>query len=161
MFETHRLRYFIFSHLSQFDLDHNGHITSAELGNVFQALGESVPGYKLREMIAEVDTDKNGTVEFNEFIEVGVFSQRPKQKIGLPNNQSSQGLRIFWQPQGLSIPNPLENVFWEERLKYCLIVQQKMFCRFQIKILCRRQKFFSFTLMSKPLKGWFQSSSGA
>ncbi|XP_066925792.1 plastin-3-like isoform X2 [Clytia hemisphaerica] len=67
---------------NEFDLDHNGHITSSELGSIFQALGESVPGYKLREMIAEVDTDKNGTVEFNEFIEMyckvsskGVFGQ--------------------------------------------------------------------------------------
>ena len=54
----------------QFDLDKNGHITSSELGEIFKALGESVPGYKLREMIEQVDKDRNGTVEFSEFIEV-------------------------------------------------------------------------------------------
>ena len=32
------------------------------------ALGESVPGYKIREMIAEVDSDRNGTIEFGEFM---------------------------------------------------------------------------------------------
>ena len=35
-----------------------------------KALGEDIPGYKLREIIQGVDADKNGTVEFNEFLEV-------------------------------------------------------------------------------------------
>ena len=35
-----------------------------------KALGESVPGYKIRDMIKEVDIDENGTVEFGEFLTV-------------------------------------------------------------------------------------------
>ena len=35
-----------------------------------KAMGESVPGYKIREMIKEVDLDENGTVEFAEFVKV-------------------------------------------------------------------------------------------
>ena len=35
-----------------------------------KALGEAVPGYKIREMIKEVDIDENGTVEFQEFLTV-------------------------------------------------------------------------------------------
>ena len=35
-----------------------------------KALGESVPGYKVRDMIKEVDIDENGTVEFGEFVQV-------------------------------------------------------------------------------------------
>ena len=42
----------------------------AEIGELFKALGQSVPGYKIRDMIKEVDLDENGTVEFDEFIEV-------------------------------------------------------------------------------------------
>ena len=42
----------------------------AEIGNVLKALGESVPGYKIRDMVREVDLDENGTVEFNEFLTV-------------------------------------------------------------------------------------------
>lgn len=57
----------------QFDADGNGHITTKELGNVFQALGETIPGYKLRELIQQVDKDKNGMVEFEEFLEVKPF----------------------------------------------------------------------------------------
>ena len=56
--------------LFQFDADKNGHITCAEIGEVFKALGESVPGYKIRDMIKEVDLDENGTVEFDEFVNV-------------------------------------------------------------------------------------------
>lgn len=35
-----------------------------------KSLGEDVPGYKLREIIQEVDKNQNGTVEFDEFLEV-------------------------------------------------------------------------------------------
>lgn len=42
----------------------------AEIANMFKALGESVPGYKIRDMVREVDIDENGTVEFKEFLEV-------------------------------------------------------------------------------------------
>ena len=51
-------------------MDRNGHITCAEIGELMKALGESVPGYKIRDMIKEVDLDENGTVEFSEFLEV-------------------------------------------------------------------------------------------
>ena len=42
----------------------------SEIGEVLKALGESVPGYKIRDMVREVDIDENGTVEFNEFVKV-------------------------------------------------------------------------------------------
>lgn len=35
-----------------------------------KALGESIPGYKIRDIIKEVDINENGTVEFTEFLEV-------------------------------------------------------------------------------------------
>lgn len=54
----------------QFDLDGNGSITCQEIGSVMKSLGEDIPGYKLREIIKEVDKNKNGTIEFNEFLEV-------------------------------------------------------------------------------------------
>ena len=37
---------------------------------MLKALGEDIPGYKIRDMITEVDIDENGTVEFGEFTEV-------------------------------------------------------------------------------------------
>lgn len=53
-----------------FDKDGNGCVTTEELGEVFKSLGEDVPGYKLRDMISEVDTDNSKTIEFNEFIDM-------------------------------------------------------------------------------------------
>jgi hypothetical protein len=53
---------------NQFDADHNGHITGEELADIFKKLGQSVPGYKIRDMIAEVDTDHSNTIEWDEFI---------------------------------------------------------------------------------------------
>lgn len=54
----------------QFDLDRNGHITSTEIGTVMKSLGEEIPGFKLRDIIKEVDKNQNGTVEFEEFLEI-------------------------------------------------------------------------------------------
>lgn len=59
--------------LTQFDADKNGHITVLEIGNLLKLLGESVPGYKIRDMIREVDINENNTVEFNEFVEVSLL----------------------------------------------------------------------------------------
>ena len=38
---------------------------------MLKALGDDTPGYKIRDMIREVDIDENGTVEFDEFLKVG------------------------------------------------------------------------------------------
>lgn len=51
-----------------FDLDNDGRITSSELGTVMRSLGESPTEMQVHEMIAEVDTDKNGSLEFPEFL---------------------------------------------------------------------------------------------
>ena len=34
------------------------------------SLGEDLPGYKIRELIKEMDKDENGQIELNEFLEV-------------------------------------------------------------------------------------------
>ena len=56
---------------NQFDEDKNGHIDAKEVRNVLIAIGEKdVPGYRVRELIEEVDLNKNGTIEFDEFLYV-------------------------------------------------------------------------------------------
>lgn len=35
-----------------------------------KALGEDIPGYKIRNIIDEADKDENGKLEFNEFLRV-------------------------------------------------------------------------------------------
>jgi len=51
-----------------FDADGNGHIDAAELQDVLKKIGIEATIEQAKEMIAEVDTDKNGTIELAEFI---------------------------------------------------------------------------------------------
>lgn len=41
-----------------------------------KALGEDIPGYQLRKIIEEVDKNKNGSIEFKEFLEVSCRSYK-------------------------------------------------------------------------------------
>merc|ERR1712224_1143213 len=54
--------------LSLFDEDSDGTITTKELGTVMRSLGQNPTEAELQDMINEVDTNWNGTVEFPEFL---------------------------------------------------------------------------------------------
>ncbi|XP_058788853.1 calmodulin-A-like isoform X3 [Phymastichus coffea] len=53
-----------------FDKDEDGTITMAELGVVMRSLGQRPSENELRDMVNEVDQDGNGTIEFNEFLQM-------------------------------------------------------------------------------------------
>ena len=55
---------------SLFDKDGNGHIEAKELAAVLTALGQSPSEDDIAKMIAEVDADANGTLEFPEFLKM-------------------------------------------------------------------------------------------
>jgi Ca2+-binding EF-hand superfamily protein len=62
----------------QFDADGNGHIDAKEVRDVLVSIGEKdVPGFRVRELIEEVDTNKNGTIEFDEFLYVSFLIPFP------------------------------------------------------------------------------------
>ena len=46
-----------------FDADSSGSITTSELGQIMDMVGERTSDSELRKIIAEVDVDQNGTVE--------------------------------------------------------------------------------------------------
>ncbi|KAJ3673313.1 hypothetical protein LUZ60_006687 [Juncus effusus] len=50
-----------------FDKNRDGQITSDELKDVLTRLGHSLTTEQISEMIQGVDTDRNGTIDFNEF----------------------------------------------------------------------------------------------
>ena len=51
-----------------FDKDGNGSITVRELGTVMRSLGQNLSEAEIKEMIDIVDEDKNGTIDFQEFL---------------------------------------------------------------------------------------------
>eukprot|EP00753_Platysulcus_tardus_P019623 PLAT7369.1.p1 GENE.PLAT7369.1~~PLAT7369.1.p1 ORF type:complete len:625 (+),score=349.20 PLAT7369.1:83-1957(+) len=56
------------SHFKAFDTDGNGSIDDGELKTILHTLGEAVEDDEVRRMIAEVDLDRSGTVDFGEFL---------------------------------------------------------------------------------------------
>uniref|UniRef100_A0A6B2G2W3 Calmodulin-2 B (Trinotate prediction) n=1 Tax=Myxobolus squamalis TaxID=59785 RepID=A0A6B2G2W3_MYXSQ len=53
---------------SLFDKDGDGTISSEELGSVMKSLGQNPSNQELCDMINEVDLDKNGIIDFDEFL---------------------------------------------------------------------------------------------
>jgi len=51
-----------------FASDVSGCITTKELGTVMRSLGQNPTEAELRDMIDEVDADRNGTIDFAEFL---------------------------------------------------------------------------------------------
>lgn len=49
-------------------LDHDGKITASELGTVMRSLGQDPTDAELEEMVKQVDTDGDGTIDVPEFL---------------------------------------------------------------------------------------------
>jgi glycerol-3-phosphate dehydrogenase len=54
---------------NSFDVDHDGHITQKDLAKAFKALDIKFKQEDIQKLIDEVDFDKNGAIEFNEFVQ--------------------------------------------------------------------------------------------
>ncbi|KIA75947.1 calmodulin [Aspergillus ustus] len=51
-----------------FDKDGTGDITAAELGEVMRSLGQNPTETELQDIIDELDVDRTGTIDFDEFL---------------------------------------------------------------------------------------------
>ncbi|KIW82217.1 hypothetical protein Z517_05244 [Fonsecaea pedrosoi CBS 271.37] len=58
-----------------FDKDGSGTISADELRQVMKSLGENLTDEEIDEMIREADKDKNGTIDYEEFVQL--LSPRP------------------------------------------------------------------------------------
>jgi hypothetical protein len=56
-------------HFDSFDKDHSGSITLEELRDVMKSIGETATDAQIKQIISEVDSDNNGTIEFSEFLD--------------------------------------------------------------------------------------------
>nr|CAD2126649.1 unnamed protein product [Meloidogyne enterolobii] len=53
-----------------YDKEGNGYINVSDLREILRALDDKITDDELDEMIAEIDTDGSGTVDFDEFLEM-------------------------------------------------------------------------------------------
>ncbi|CAG5110485.1 Oidioi.mRNA.OKI2018_I69.chr2.g4884.t1.cds [Oikopleura dioica] len=53
-----------------FDQDDDGKITTKELGTVLRSLGQNPTDGELQELINQVDYNRNGVIEFDEFVDL-------------------------------------------------------------------------------------------
>lgn len=60
-----------------FDKNGDGSITVKELGTVMRSLGQNPSDEEIQKMINEVDEDKSGTIDFNEFL--GLMAKKMKE----------------------------------------------------------------------------------
>ena len=68
-----------------------------------KALGEDVPAYRIRDMIREVDVDENGTVEFDEFLEMyaKVKSQKTTFKLADTAEKAKKIIKVEGAQEGI------------------------------------------------------------
>ncbi|XP_033728846.1 calmodulin-like [Pecten maximus] len=55
---------------NKFDIDGNGSITAGELGLAMRSIGENPSTREIREIVDAADLNRNGTIEFEEFVEM-------------------------------------------------------------------------------------------
>ncbi|OAP57329.1 hypothetical protein AYL99_08067 [Fonsecaea erecta] len=53
-----------------FDKDSSGTITAQELGEIMKSLGQNPSDSELQDMINEVDVDRSGSIDFDEFLQM-------------------------------------------------------------------------------------------
>ena len=53
-----------------FDNDNDGKINPSELSRAIEKMGQKLTEEDLKEMIKEVDSDYNGSIEFSEFVQL-------------------------------------------------------------------------------------------
>jgi len=54
------------------DVDQNGHIDKDEVGNLLEMVRKPTPTYKIRTLMSNLDTDKDGVLSPAEFSQVGL-----------------------------------------------------------------------------------------
>lgn len=62
-----------------FDTDSSGAISAMELGKVLESLGQSLEPTELQDLIQEVDIDRSGSIEFDEFKTLMIARQGDQQ----------------------------------------------------------------------------------
>lgn len=76
-----------------FDADHDGRITDMELKNVLNFLSIPASPDEVKKMIADADTDGNGTVEYNEFLLM--MRRYSERTANCPDAEMLEAFKVF------------------------------------------------------------------
>ncbi|KAL2827217.1 hypothetical protein BDW59DRAFT_58662 [Aspergillus cavernicola] len=76
-----------------FDKDGTGDITASELGEVMRSLGQNPTDTELQDIIDELDVDRTGTIDFDEFL---IMMSR-KVKDSDPDAELREAFAVFDQ----------------------------------------------------------------
>lgn len=76
---------------SLFDKNGDGTISSAELGTVMRSLGQNPTESELQDMINEIDVDGNGTIDFEEFLNMMAKKMRESDS----EEELREAFRVF------------------------------------------------------------------
>ncbi|CAG5132231.1 unnamed protein product, partial [Candidula unifasciata] len=76
-----------------FDKDHNGHITTDELGDVLRGLNIDPTQQELKEAMKELDKDGNGVIEFHDF--KAYMSKKQQQSYQDRTEEMMEAFRVF------------------------------------------------------------------
>jgi len=82
---------------SMLDADDNGAVSHEEVADLLERLGFNVSEDEVMDMIQEVDTDGNGTIEFDEFVECvrPALTAKPVEKTSQPNEGMMAAFKEF------------------------------------------------------------------
>ncbi|XP_020608266.1 caltractin-like isoform X3 [Orbicella faveolata] len=75
-----------------FDTDKSGSIDARELRKAMRALGFKISRESIEDMIADLDIDKSGSIEFDEFLEFIIARQGDGRDV---HNEIVQGFKMF------------------------------------------------------------------
>ncbi|KAL9970665.1 hypothetical protein ACROYT_G023075 [Oculina patagonica] len=75
-----------------FDTDKSGSIDARELRKAMRALGFKISKESIEDMIADLDIDKSGSIEFDEFLEFIIARQGDGRDV---HNEIVQGFKMF------------------------------------------------------------------
>lgn len=75
-----------------FDTDQSGSIDARELRKAMRALGFKISKESIEDMIADLDIDKSGSIEFDEFLEFIIARQGDGRDV---HNEIVQGFKMF------------------------------------------------------------------
>lgn len=92
---------------SVFDKNNRGLVSTKELGVVLRSLGQNPSEAELTDLIAEVDQDGNGEIDFNEFL----LMMAKRSKDADTMEQAMEAFRVFDKNnRGVITVNDLKNV---------------------------------------------------